>query len=135
MRSFSELEVLIVESDKAGRQLLRNSLAELGIMHATEVEDGEAALQAVRDYRYHVIISEWALPKMDGLELFKAIHTHRATAGIPFIMVTNRIDRPSIEAVKNAGLKLFLAKPYTLGALKGRLEQALDMHRPAQAAH
>ncbi len=118
----AQLRVLIVDDTSTSRMLIRDGLEELGIRNIFFAGDGEQALQFMMSTPAHLIISDFNMPKLDGLGLLKAIRAHTPTKKVPFIMLTGTGDRALLENAIKLGVNNYLTKPFTVPALKKALE-------------
>lgn len=118
----AQLRVLIVDDTSTSRMLIRDGLEELGVRNISFAGDGEQALQFMMSTPAHLVISDFNMPKLDGLGLLKAIRNHAPTRKVPFIMLTGRTDKALLENAVKAGVNNFLTKPFTVPALKKALE-------------
>jgi two-component system chemotaxis response regulator CheY len=119
--------ILVVDDQRTMRALVRQSLRELGHFEIIEAGDGMHALQLLTDRRIKLVISDFEMPRMDGLTLLRRIREHRDLGDIPFILLTSRSDARIVLEAKELGVGGYLVKPFTLGALQQRIETALKM--------
>lgn len=118
----AQLRVLIVDDTSTSRMLLRDGLEELGIRNIFFAGDGEQALQFMMSTPAHLVISDFNMPKLDGLGLLKGIRDYNPTKKVPFIMLTGRSDKAVLENAVKLGVNNYLTKPFTVPALKKALE-------------
>jgi two-component system chemotaxis response regulator CheY len=122
MPQAADIEIMVVDDQRAMRALVRNSLAQIGCACVSEFADGAEALQSLRARPVHLVISDLNMPVMDGLALLRAVRSERTLANTAFIMLTSSSD---VELVKQAialGVNNYLVKPFTLGTLKRKIE-------------
>lgn len=122
MSIVSQLRILIVDDTSTSRLLIREGLEELGVRNIFFAGDGEQALQFMKTSPAHLIISDFNMPKLDGLGLLKAIRDYAPTKKVPFIMLTGRGDKTLLESAIKFGVNNYLTKPFTALALKKALE-------------
>jgi two-component system chemotaxis response regulator CheY len=118
----AQLRVLIVDDTSTSRMLIRDGLEEIGVRNIFFAGDGEQALQFMMSTPAHLVISDFNMPKLDGLGLLKAIRGYNPTKKVPFIMLTGRGDKEVLENAIKLGVNNFLTKPFTVPALKKALE-------------
>ncbi len=117
------LKVLLVEDSGAMRKMERSILAKLGFTNVTEAGDGtEAVALLEREPGIGLIISDWNMPKMSGLELLKWVRSREESASLAFIMATARGEQSETLAAKNAGVSGFVPKPFTPDDLLKQIE-------------
>jgi two-component system chemotaxis response regulator CheY len=117
-----QLKVLIVDDTTTSRMLIRDGLQELGIKNISFASDGEQALKHMMTTPAHLVISDFNMPKLDGLQLLRAIRQHGPTQKTPFIMLTGKGDKDLLQRAIQFGINNYLTKPFTVPALKTALE-------------
>ena len=122
MPAASSLRVLIVDDQHSMRLLIRGSLKELGIVHTEEATDGEDGLRKLVATPAHLVIADFNMPKLDGLGLLRAIRVHPPTSKTAYIMLTGRADKDLVQRAIQFGVNNYLAKPFTVAALKEKIE-------------
>jgi len=105
------------------RKIIKNILSQLGFKNIIEADDGSTALEILKKEKVDLIISDWNMPKMPGIELLKAVRSDENLKDIKFIMVTAEAQKESvIEAIKY-GVNQYVVKPFTPETLKEKLEK------------
>ncbi|MFN4143368.1 response regulator [Aestuariivirga sp.] len=122
MPYMQHLRVMVVDDTSVSRMLLVDSLNEIGIKNIVLAGDGEQALQSMMANPCHIVFSDMNMPKLNGLQLLKALREFGPTRQCCFILVTGKGDRAMIEEGKKFGLNNFLAKPFTSATLKAAIE-------------
>jgi len=122
MPYMQHLKVMVVDDTSVSRLLLVDGLNEIGIKNITLAGDGEQALQLMMQNPCHIVFSDMNMPKLNGLQLLKALREYAPTRQCCFILVTGKGDRAMIEEGKKYGLNNFLAKPFTPVSLKAAIE-------------
>jgi two-component system chemotaxis response regulator CheY len=122
MPFMQHLKVMVVDDTSVSRLLLVDGLNEIGIKNITLAGDGEQALQLMMQNPCHIVFSDMNMPKLNGLQLLKALREFAPTRQCCFILVTGKGDRAMIEEGKKYGLNNFLAKPFTPATLKAAIE-------------
>ncbi len=123
MPAGSAIQTLIVDDQLTIRSLVRNGLHQLGITNVREAADGEAALRELITKSAHLVISDFNMPKMDGLELLRAIRAHEPISKAAFIMLTGRADRELLQRAAQYGVNNYLVKPFTVATLREKIEE------------
>ena len=118
----SQLKVLIVDDQRTSRMLIRDALDQLGISQITMAVDGEEALKMLMSAPSHIIISDFNMPKLDGLQLLKAVRSYPPTKKTPFIILTGRGDRELVQKAAALGVNNFLVKPINVPVLQKTIE-------------
>lgn len=122
MPFMQHLKVMVVDDTSVSRMLLVDSLNEIGIKNIALAGDGEQALNTMMASPCHIVFSDMNMPKLNGLQLLKALREFGPTRQCCFILVTGKGDRAMIEEGKKFGLNNFLAKPFTSATLKAAIE-------------
>ena len=123
--------VLVVDDSAAQRKVLALSLARWGY-HVTEADSGLAAIDLCRAQAFDVILSDWVMPGMTGLELCRALRTAPREGYGYFILLTSKSDKAEVADGLDAGADDFLSKPVNPDELRARMragERILSMHR------
>jgi CheY-like chemotaxis protein/nitrogen-specific signal transduction histidine kinase len=130
-----ELTYLVVDDLELMRAVTVNQLRALGCEKIKVARNGVMALELLRASKIDVVLCDWNMPVMSGLDLLKTIRADSSLAAIPFLMITAEAERQRIEEVIHAGVSGLLVKPYNAGNLRNRLEKVLlDSQRPVARA-
>ena len=119
------IKVLVVDDQNSVRQMTRITLEELGIRTIHEAENGKDAFSTATLQPIDLIISDFNMPEMDGLEFLRAVRGHQALRKLPFILLTGRGDRELVVKAAQAGVNNYLVKPFTTPILREKIEQVL----------
>ena len=122
MATAASLRVLVVDDQLTIRSLVRSGLHQIGVSDVQEANDGEAGLRSVVEDPPHLIISDYNMPKLDGLGLLRAVRAHSPTAKTAFIMLTGRADKALVQRAVQYGVNNYLVKPFTVQTLKDKIE-------------
>ncbi|MBW1991607.1 MAG: chemotaxis response regulator CheY [Deltaproteobacteria bacterium] len=116
------MKVLVVDDFATMRKIIRNVLKQIGFENIAEAEDGAAALQIIGQEKVGLVVTDWNMPNMDGLELLKNIRRNPGSAHLPVLMVTAEGMKDNVlEAVK-AGVSNYVVKPFTAEVLQEKIE-------------
>ena len=116
------MKILIVDDYKTMLRIMRNLLKQIGFDNVEEATDGISALQKLHEGRYELIISDYNMEPMTGLELLKAVRADEKLKSTPFIMVTAESKRDNVIAAKEAGVSNYIVKPFNAETLKQKME-------------
>jgi two-component system chemotaxis response regulator CheY len=122
MPAASAISVLVVDDQMTIRTLVRSGLQQLGFKDIREAPDGEAALRALLVQSAHLVISDYNMPKLDGLGLLRAVRAHPPLKQTAFIMLTGRADSELVQRAVQFGVNNYLVKPFTVQVLKDKIE-------------
>ena len=121
----TSLDVLIVDDYKTMLRILRNLLKQIGFENVDEAAAGTEALGKLRAKRYGLVISDWNMSPMTGLELLQAVRADAKLATLPFIMITAESKTENVVAAKQAGVSNYIVKPFNAETLQGKIEKVL----------
>ena len=119
------IKVLVVDDFATMRRIIKNVLKQLGFSKVLEADDGTTALEVLKENKVDLIISDWNMPKMTGLDLLKTIRGEKTTQSIPFLMVTAEAQKDNVIQAVQSGVSNYLVKPFTAEAIKEKLTQIL----------
>lgn len=126
-----ELTYLVVDDLELMRAVTVNQLRALGCDKVKVARNGATALEMLRNGTIDVVLCDWNMPVMSGLELLKIVRADPKLAFLPFLMITAEAERDRIEEVIHAGVSGLLVKPYNAGNLRNRLEKVFQDRRNA----
>jgi len=121
----SQLRVLVVDDMSTSRGLLTQALDEIGVKNYRVENEGETAWRSLASQPVHLVISDFNMPKMDGLQLLEAIRSHKEIARTGFILVTGRADKEVIDRGAKLGMNNYLKKPFETKDLKACIEKVV----------
>lgn len=117
--------VLVVDDFEAMRKVTSNQLRQLGVERITAAKDGAEALRYLKSQSFDLVLSDWNMPVMTGIELLKAMREDPKLFALPFVMITAEAERHKVEEAIGAGVTSMLLKPYSPKQLMQRVEKAL----------
>jgi len=120
------LKVLVVDDFSTMRRIIKNLLKQIGYKDIDEAEDGVQALSKLQDGGYGLVVSDWNMPNMDGLEMLKAVRQNPAIKNIPVLMVTAEAEKEKVITAIQAGVNNYVVKPFTGEILKEKLDKIFD---------
>jgi len=118
-----KMKVLVVDDFSTMRRIVKNILRQLGFENIIEADDGTSAVSKLESERIDLVISDWNMPKMSGLELLKWVRSQDEFKDLPFLMVTAEAQKENVlEAVK-AKVSNYIVKPFTAETLSEKIEK------------
>jgi two-component system, chemotaxis family, chemotaxis protein CheY len=123
MPAASALSVLIVDDQLTIRSLVRNGLQQIGVTNTREAGDGEEAVAALVARPSHLVITDYNMPKLDGLGLLRAIRAYEPIKNTAVIMLTGRADPELVQRAAQYGVNNYLVKPFTVATLREKIEE------------
>ena len=115
------MPILIVDDYKTMLRIIRNLLKQLGFDNVDEASDGSAALQKLRDGKFGLVISDWNMEPMSGIQLLREVRADGNLRKMPFIMVTAESKTENVVIAKEAGVTNYIVKPFNAATLKSKL--------------
>jgi two-component system, chemotaxis family, chemotaxis protein CheY len=116
------MNVLVVDDFSSMRRIVRGLLQQIGITKIAEAGDGCTALGKLRDETFDLVISDWSMDPMNGLQLLKEVRADNKLAKLPFIMVTAETKAENVAAAREAGVSNYIVKPFNAATLKQKIE-------------
>jgi len=124
MRAMSQPSILVVEDEAAILTMLRYNLEKQGF-HVDEATDGQEALTRIAEAQPDLVLLDWMLPVMSGIEVCRQIRRRTATRDLPVIMLTARADDQDAVRGLNSGADDYVSKPFSIDALLARIRALL----------
>lgn len=115
------MTVLIVDDYKTMLRIIENLLKQLGFKNVAQATDGSMALKMMRENDYGLVISDWNMEPMTGLQLLKEVRADAKLKATPFIMVTAESKVENVAAAKEAGVNNYIVKPFNAETLKTKM--------------
>ncbi|MDW8397744.1 MAG: chemotaxis response regulator CheY [Acetobacteraceae bacterium] len=119
------MNVLIVDDYKTMLRIIRNLLKQLDFDNVDEATDGAEALAKLRAGNFGLVISDWNMQPMTGLDLLKEVRADPRLKDTPFIMVTAESKTENVVAAKQAGVSNYIVKPFNAETLRDKIEKVL----------
>ncbi len=121
-----DMKILVVDDFPTMRRIMRGLLKELGFTIVEEAEDGQDALGKLRQGSFDFVVSDWNMPRLDGLGLLKQIRLDTALRHLPVLMVTAEAKKENIIAAAQAGASGYVVKPFTAATLEEKLNKIFE---------
>ncbi len=121
----TSIKVLVVDDFATMRRILKNILKQLGFKNLVEADDGTTAWDILEEQKVDLVLADWNMPKMTGLELLKKVRASENYAKVPFLMVTAEAQKQNVIEAVQAGVSNYVVKPFTAEAISEKLEKIL----------
>ncbi|MNX53733.1 Chemotaxis protein CheY [compost metagenome] len=121
MAADKSMNVLVVDDYKSMVRIVRGMLNQLGFVNVDDAPDGAAAMALLKEKKYGLVLSDWNMQPVTGLELLKQVRAEEKTRSTPFVMVTAEAKVENVIAARQAGVNNYVIKPFTLAVLKQKL--------------
>ena len=115
------MKVLIVDDYKTMLKILTNLLKQLNFDNVEQATDGSMALEKLRQEPYGLVISDWNMEPMSGIQLLREVRSDDDLKHLPFIMVTAESKSENVIVAKEAGVSNYIVKPFDAATLKTKL--------------
>ena len=118
------MKILVVDDFATMRKIVKNVLKQIHLENTLEAENGKKALELLNKEEVDLIISDWIMPEMTGIEFLKACKADPKFKTIPFIMITAEAQRDNVLEAIQAGVDNYIAKPFTPDKLQDAINKA-----------
>lgn len=120
------MKILIVDDFSTMRRIIKNLLRDLGFNNTAEADDGTTALPMLQGGNFDLLVTDWNMPGMQGIELLKHVRADESLKTLPVLMVTAEQKREQIVEAAQAGVNGYIVKPFTAQTLKEKLEKIFE---------
>ena len=117
------MKILVVDDSSTMRRIIINTLSRIGYTNVVEAEHGKAGLEKLAQGGIEMIVTDWNMPEMDGLEFVGVVR--QSDTAIPILMVTTNAAKEDIVQALQAGVNNYVVKPFTPETLKEKIESLL----------
>lgn len=130
-----ETKILIADDMPTIRDLVKNQLKAMGFKSILEAADGEQALNLLiqhesQEPKVKLVISDWNMPKMSGLEFLKQVRATDQWKNLPFILLTSEAERDQVTEAILAGVSQYIVKPFAGKAFEEKVKAGWSKHNP-----
>ena len=127
-----DIKILVVDDMTMARMLVKKALNDIGFTNITEALDGKQAWELLNSTPdFQLVVSDWNMPMMTGIELLKKLRTTPQFENLPFVMLTAEGEEKQIKEAFQSGVNGYITKPFTAEVFHAKLEFA---HRKIQSA-
>ncbi len=123
MPAAAKVKAVVVDDQLTIRSLVRNALQQIGVQDIREYPAAGEAFQDLKVRPAHVILSDFNMPGMDGIEFLRAVRADAATKSTAFVLLTGRADKELVQRAAQFGANNYMVKPFTVATLKQKLDQ------------
>ena len=120
------INVLIVDDYKTMLRIIRNLLKQIEFNNVEEATDGADAMVKLRTGNFGLVISDWNMAPMSGLQLLQEMRADIRLKSTPFIMVTAESKTENVVAARQAGVSSYIVKPFNAETLRDKIEKVLS---------
>jgi two-component system chemotaxis response regulator CheY len=119
------MRFLVVDDSSTMRRIIINTLGRIGYPECVEAGNGREGLEKLKAGGVDVVITDWNMPEMNGLDFVRAIRANAATRSIPVLMVTTNAAQPDIVEALKAGVSNYVVKPFTPDVFRDKVQAAV----------
>ncbi|MDR4502320.1 MAG: chemotaxis response regulator CheY [Nitrospirales bacterium] len=119
----TNMKVLVVDDMSTMRRIVKNVLKQIGYSDIAEAENGQDAMAKLKTGGFGLVVSDWNMPVMPGIELLRNVRADADLKSLPFLMVTAEAQKENIIEAVQAGVSNYVVKPFTAEALQEKLEK------------
>lgn len=120
------MNILIVDDYKTMLRIIRSLLKQIDFNNVHEASDGTEALAKLRTGSFGLVISDWNMAPMTGLQLLQEVRADGRLKSLPFIMITAESKTENVVAAKQAGVSNYIVKPFNAETLRGKIEKVMN---------
>lgn len=120
------MKVLVVDDFATMRRIVKNILKQIGFSNIIEAEDGKSALKLLQNDSFDLIMCDWNMPEMPGIDLLTKIRADEQLKKIPFVMVTAEAQKNNILDAVKAGVSSYIVKPFTAETVDQKLKKIFN---------
>ena len=121
-----KMRILVVDDFASMRKIIKGLLKQIGFQNIEEADDGSTALEKLKIGEFDLVICDWNMPKVPGIEVLKAIRNDPRLKDLPFLMVTAEAKKDNVMEAVKAGVNQYIVKPFTAETLQKKIEKIFD---------
>ena len=121
-----KMRILVVDDFASMRKIIKGLLKQIGFQNIEEADDGSTALEKLKIGEFDLVICDWNMPKVPGIEVLKAVRNDPRLKDLPFLMVTAEAKKDNVMEAVKAGVNQYIVKPFTAETLQKKIEKIFD---------
>ena len=121
-----KMRILVVDDFASMRKIIKGLLKQIGFQNIEEADDGSTALEKLKIGEFDLVICDWNMPKVPGIEVLKAVRNDPRLKDLPFLMVTAKAKKDNVMEAVKAGVNQYIVKPFTAETLQKKIEKIFD---------
>lgn len=119
------MRFLVVDDSSTMRRIIINTLNKIGYTECAEAANGREGVERMAGGAVDVVITDWNMPEMSGIEFVRALRANAATRAVPVLMVTTNAAKDDIVEALRAGVNNYVVKPFTPETMKEKIDAVL----------
>jgi len=120
------MKILVVDDFATMRRIIKNVLKQIGFTNISEAENGNSALKAMKSEKFDLVMCDWNMPEMPGIELLNKVRSDEELKNTPFVMVTAETQKENILQAVKAGVSNYVVKPFTVDTVEQKLRKVFS---------
>ena len=120
-----DISILVVDDFSSMRRIIKGLLQDQGFSNVSEADDGSTALPLLKAGNFDLLITDWNMPGMPGVELLRAVRADERLSKLPVLMLTAEAKREQIVEAAQAGVSGYVIKPFTAATLKEKIDKIM----------
>lgn len=125
---YSKLRVLVVDDFSTMRKIVKNMLRQAGVKQIVEAENGKVALELLERQPFNLVVLDWNMPSVSGLDVLKTIRANEKLHCLPVLMVTSEALESQVLIAVQAGVTNYIVKPFTEEVLFKKINAIMKTH-------
>ncbi len=121
-----QIRILVVDDFQAMRRIIKDILKKIGYPNVLEAEDGVVAWEILMKNKIDLVISDWNMPRMTGIELLRKVRAHNDYANVPFLSVSAECEQENIVEAIKAKVSNYMVKPFTQETMEQKIEKIFE---------
>jgi len=121
-----QIRILLVDDFQAMRRIIKDILKKIGYPNVLEAEDGVVAWEILMKNKIDLVISDWNMPRMTGIELLRKVRAHNDYANVPFLIVSAECEQENIVEAIKAKVSNYMVKPFTQETMEQKIEKIFE---------
>jgi len=121
-----EMKILVVDDFSTMRRVVKSLLVELGFTKIDEADDGASAWPLIQAGQYGLIVSDWNMPEMTGIELLQLVRADVDLQATPFLLITAEAKRSQMLEAAQSGVDEYIVKPFTAATLNEKIHKVFE---------
>jgi two-component system chemotaxis response regulator CheY len=119
------MRFLVVDDSTTMRRIIINTLNKVGYQDCAEAANGREGMERLATTTVDMIITDWNMPEMSGIEFIRSVRANAATKDLPVLMVTTNAAKDDIVEALRAGVNSYVVKPFSPETIKEKIESML----------
>jgi len=121
-----DIHILVVDDHESMRWIIKQALNDLGFKNVEMADDGSTALPKLKSGKFDFLVSDWNMPKMQGIDLLKAVRSDSELSDLPVLMIAEEAKKAEILEAARSGVSDYVIKPFNRETLKAKIENVFS---------